>query len=287
MKKTLRRMVTIMSTLMIAFTCFINLMNAPEAEAAEADSSTEIDTAELAEEMAARFNDAREELGLAPLYIVPYLNEVSEIRAAEIAASNESYSHIRPDGSDSATAIDNSILDCDNVDEILLRGSNNVKEVFNCWQKSPNYWSIITNPEATHIGICAYYAPDSSMKWYWTAEIVTLPEDYVAENQRLPFDEEAIVLGIAYMDDDYMSSPVVIDSESVPADEVICGDINGDGVIDSFDLILVKRYLNGTMEFTSTQLAAADMLKNGSVTDIDAEILKMYILGEIDSLNVA
>ncbi len=277
MKKTLRRMAAMMSTMMIAFGCFINKINTVEAEAAEAVSvtaSTTIDAEEIAERMAAKFNEARAELGLEPLYIVPYLNEVAEVRAEEIASSSAAYSHTRPNGTSFVTAIDDSILDCENAGEVLLRGSANVDTIFNAWKKSPNHWAIITKPEATHIGIRAHYDPDSEKRWYWAGEIVALPEGYEAEGQRLPMTtpEET--------PEPHKADPHIEE----PVEKIIYGDLNFDGIVDSFDLILMKRYINGTMEFTEAQLAAADMITDGFVTDLDASILKMFILGQIDTL---
>ncbi len=279
MKKTFRKMVTIMSAMVIAAGCFINLMSAPKAEAAEASASTTIDAEKIAEEMAAKFNNARAELGLEPLYIVPELNKVAEVRASEIASSNESYSHTRPDGTSFTTAIDASSLNCENAGEILLRGSANTNTIFNAWKKSAGHWAIITKPEATHIGISAHFDPDSEKRWYWAAEIVTFPEGYEAEGQKLPLEE--------VIPDTTPKTFEENDNIAEDKNEVICGDINADGIVDSFDLILMNRYLNGKMEFTSAQIAAADMLKDGAVTEIDAGILRMYLLGEISILPAA
>lgn len=279
MKNTFKKMVAMMSTMMITFGCFINKMNTADAKASEASSvsaSTTIDSEEIAEEMVVKFNEARAELGLEPLYITPYLNEVAEVRAEEIAETNESYSHTRPDGTPFVTAIDRNLIDCTNAGEVLLRGSANVDTIFEAWKNSPGHWAIITKPEATNIGISAHFDPDSPKRWYWAAEIVVVPEGHEAEGQRLPMSKEA--------DQEQDSEPTAhdIDNPAAPEETIVYGDINDDGIVDSFDFILITRYINGKVEFTDAQLAAADILTDGFVTDLDAAILKMYLLGQID-----
>lgn len=280
MKNTFKKMVAMMSTMMITFGCFINKMNAADAEAAEASSvsaSTTIDADEIAEEMVVKFNEARAELGLEPLYITPYLNEVAEVRAEEIAETNESYSHTRPDGTPFVTAIDRNLIDCTNAGEVLLRGSANVDTIFNAWKNSPGHWAIITKPEATNIGIRAHFDPDSPKRWYWAAEIVVVPDGHEAEDQRLPITKEE-----NSENQKVFSTDDANDQTSAPEETIVYGDINDDGIVDSFDFILITRYINGKVEFTEAQLAAADILTDGFVTDLDAAILKMYLLGQID-----
>lgn len=274
MKNTFKRMVAMMSTMMIAFGCFINKIDAHDAEAADASASTTINADEIEDKMVAKFNEARAELGLEPLYIIPTLNDAAEIRATEIVSS---YSHTRTDGTSYVTILKDVDFDCLGAGEVLLRGSANVDTIFSAWKNSPGHWGIITKPEATHIGISAHFDPDSEKRWYWAAEIVTLPEGYEAEGQRLPESEEA-------------PAPEVQNNVETQNDKssetVIYGDLNFDGMVDCFDVILMTRYLNGTMEFNDAQLAAADMIKDGIVSDLDASILKMFILGKIDHLPI-
>lgn len=278
MKKVFRKMFAVMSTMAIAFSCFINKIDVPEADAADLSSimtTTTIDNVEIAEKMVAKFNEARAELGLEPLYIAPDLNEAAEVRAKEIAISEETYSHDRPDGTLYLTAIDMDKVDFDGAGEILLRGSANVDTAFSAWKNSAGHWNIITKPEATHIGIVAHFDPYSEKRWYWAAEIVYMPDGVELEGQRLPEEEAAPV-----------AEPVALSLEiedAAPVESVIYGDINFDGVIDSFDLILITRYVNGSMELTEDQLAVADIITDGFVTDMDAAILKMYILGKISA----
>lgn len=271
MKNTFKKMVAMMSTMMIAFGCLINKIDARDAKAAEDSVSTTINAEEIENEMVAKFNEARAELGLEPLYIIPSLNDAAEVRATEIVTS---YSHTRTNGSSYMTVLADADFDFFGAGEVLLKGSANVDAIFSAWKSSPGHWAIITKPEATHIGISAHFDPDSDKRWYWAAEIVTIPEGCEVEGQRLPETNAPE----ADADDD--------NQKKESAETIIYGDLNFDGVVDCFDVILMTRYINGTMEFSEAQLEAADMIKDGFVTDLDASILKMFILGKIDSLPI-
>lgn len=274
MKNTFKKMVAMMSTMIIAFGGFINKMDSCDAEASDASVSTTVNAEEIEDEMVAKFNEARAELGLEPLYIIPYLNDAAEVRATEIV---DSYSHTRTNGTSFMTILGDASFDFLGAGEVLLKGSANVDAIFSAWKNSPGHWAIITKPEATHIGISAHFDPDSEKRWYWAAEIVTLPAGCEVEGQRLPDSEDTTV-------------PTVNDDSELhnedSAETIIYGDLNFDGVVDCFDVILMTRYINGKMEFSDAQLAAADMIKDGFVTDLDASILKMFILGKIDKLPI-
>lgn len=274
MKNTFKKMVAMMSTMMIAFGGFINKIDPCDAEASNASVSTSINAEEIENDMVAKFNEARTELGLEPLYIIPYLNDAAEVRASEIV---DSYSHTRTNGTSFMTVLGDADFNFLGAGEVLLKGSANVDAIFSAWKKSPGHWAIITKPEATHIGISAHFDPDSENRWYWAAEIVTLPAGCEAEGQKLPDSNEPTVPTTHDTD---------VPQNEEPAETIIYGDLNFDGVVDCFDVILMTRYINGKMEFSEAQLAAADMIKDGFVTDLDASILKMFILGKIDKLPI-
>ena len=65
------------------------------------------------------------------------------------------------------------------------------------------------------------------------------------------------------------------------------GDLNGDGVIDSFDYVLLKQYLSKEVTFNPLQVESADLLMDGAITYSDAAYLRKYILGEINKLPVS
>ncbi len=118
----------------------------------------------LADNIATLINAERKALGLRELYVVPYLNECSAIRAEEASIN---YSHIRPNGEQASDVIDCNKFEYGYFEESLAAGSDNVSDTLNQWKNSSKYWSAITNENITHMGIGVFYSPESEYKWYW------------------------------------------------------------------------------------------------------------------------
>jgi hypothetical protein len=57
------------------------------------------------------------------------------------------------------------------------------------------------------------------------------------------------------------------------------GDVNGNGEIDKYDYITVKRGLLGTLDLTDVQTMSADVNKNGETEKFDYILIKRDILG--------
>ena len=252
MDKIINRMVSTIAALALSIVCLMTFpfnMSGNSVDGAEMNSET------AAEMMAARINEERAALGLRPLYIVPYLNDVAAVRANDLVTV---FDHKRPDGTDVADLIDTSIVDYSRAAEVLARGSFDIDAVLSAWKTSSGHWGYITRADATHIGIAVVYAPESDRKWYWAAVIVNMEDGMTLPDQKMPL-EDAIV-------------------------PTYCGDVNGDGQIDSFDLVLLNKYINGKVYFNDAQIEASDILKDGVITSADAAILRKYILGEYSKL---
>lgn len=73
-----------------------------------------------------------------------------------------------------------------------------------------------------------------------------------------------------------------IASADSPCGEYGPGDVNGDGVVNVLDAILVLRYLRGLEEFTPQQIRAADVDCNGEVEEDDAWLIVQFAVGRID-----
>lgn len=254
MCKTNNRVISIISAVLMFIVC---LMTFPARLSGNTVGGAEMDVETAAETMAARFNEEREKLGLEPMYIVPYLNDLAAIRAKDIT---EVFDHVRPDGSGVDDLIDVDIVDYNRAAEVLARGSFDIDAILNAWKNSKNHWNYITRPEATHIGIAVYYDPESEYKWYWAAIMVNMDRGSYLPEQRSPL-EDAVV-------------------------PKYCGDLNGDGQIDSFDLVLLNKYLSNNVYFNEAQIKAADILSDGVITSADASVLRKYILGEYSQLPV-
>ncbi|HEX9062710.1 MAG TPA: CotH kinase family protein [Clostridia bacterium] len=68
---------------------------------------------------------------------------------------------------------------------------------------------------------------------------------------------------------------------------VSCGDLNGDGKIDSSDISLLKRHLLRSSLLTGNALKAADVNLDGKVNSADYSLIKRLLLGLISTLPAA
>lgn len=225
---------------------------------AHAADSAENDTDELVKQIALMVNQARSEQGLKPVYVVPYLCNVANVRAAETV---EYFAHSRLDGSSFSTAIDTNIVPFEFTAENLAAGSSTALDTFNQWKNSPGHWAAIVNPDITHMGISVVYAEDSDYGFYWQQTFVKTNKEFA--DQYLPTENEI-----------------------VPQAD---GDINGDGTVNAFDYIILTEYItkkknNIPVYFNEAQLKAADCFKDGIISESDAKVMVRYILGEYKSL---
>lgn len=72
-------------------------------------------------------------------------------------------------------------------------------------------------------------------------------------------------------------------SEKYGADDVLLGDVNGDGKINNRDAARVYSYYNGIVTLTDEQLKAADVNGDGKVNNRDAAMIYAYYNGVRDS----
>lgn len=264
MKNMFKKMVSMVSAMVITLGCSISIIKNTNNTSVTAMAASESEYTELIEDMAVKFNEAREELGLEPLYIVPYLNDIAQIRAEEQPTA---YSHYRPDGSFFDTVIDVDIVDYKTSGEILARGSSDVDAIFTAWKNSPKHWANITKPAATHVGIGLIYDPDSEGGWYWAAIFVGMWEDSAPlDGQRMPS----------------AGAPTINHDDVIhPNDELLLGDVTGDGIISPSDAtyaLIAYTNISSGMDsgLTETQIAAADVNGDGTITGSDATSILNY-----------
>ena len=225
----------------------------------KSSGSDEPDLKEMAEQLIVLVNEAREEEGLKPLYAVPYLCDMSYVRARECISV---FSHERPDGSMFIDLVDYSLVPWKLSAENIAAGMDTPEATFNQWKNSPKHWSTIMSPDYTHIGVGVAYEPNSDYEWYWEQMFVSVDESVRPSGE---------------LEGQYFPSKYKIVPESA-------GDLNGDGVIDSFDYVLLKQYLAKEVTFNPLQVESADLLPDGAITYSDAACLRNYILGKIDKL---
>lgn len=251
-KKMVKRMISFISAVIMT------AMMAAYIPANATEEFTDEQAAALTNEIAILVNEARAEAGLKPLYVLPYLGEVAEIRALE---SSELFSHSRKDGSSFASIIDTDEVPYGLALENLAGGFGTAEETFNQWKNSSGHWANVMNPDITHMGIGVYYDEDSEYGWYWQQVFVATSKKF--EDQYLPSDTEIVPGSI--------------------------GDVTGDGIVDTFDYLLLTDYLRKKktdypVYFNEAQIEAADCFSDGIVSEADAKVMARYILGEYTSL---
>lgn len=263
---TVKKITGKISAVAVAFAVLICVLASFPSKAVAEDK--EMDFAAMSEELAFLINEAREDAGLEPLKIVPYLCDISHIRVRECI---NLFSHNRPDYIPDYTIDENgdkyfgfeTAIDCNLVPfmwagENIAAGNSTPEATFEQWKESPTHWNVIMNPNYTHLGVAVTYEQNDAENrhYYWEALFIGCGLEL--KNQYSPRRERV--------------------------KPVSTGDINGDGNIDSFDLITINKYLAQETEFNELQMESADLLKDGAVNSDDAEVLKMYLLGECDTL---
>ena len=246
----------------VVIAAFISVCCFSKTPSTEVHADIEQDLAKMADEILFLTNEARIEAGVKPLKAVPYLNDVSNVRSRECIFN---FSHerpgstIMPDGTEDNrfyTVIDDSLVPWTKAAENIAAGSSSAEATFSQWKNSPNHWKSIVNPDYTHIGVSVSYDPNSEYKYYW--EQIFVRVDGSLENEYVPERYETVPVG--------------------------SGDINGDGEINTFDLITINKYLAGLRNLNALQMESADMLDDGTITSADVAVLEKYILGEYKKL---
>lgn len=245
-KRLFNKMVSLISAIIMMAVMSANFITA------NADEELNPDT--IISEIAVMINEARAQAGLEKVYVLPYLNEVAEIRAIETAIN---YDHKRRDNYGFETAIDTEMVSFTMAAEALAVGCATSEEVFEKFAEN----DAMMMAEMTHIGIAAVYDEDTDYGYYWQLTMVST--DQIFAEQYIP----AV-------------------NEIVPQAE---GDITGDGVVDTFDYLALTGYLDKMnkgipVHFNEDQLETADCFRDGIVSEADAKVMVRFILGEIDSL---
>lgn len=233
-------------------------LGAAQFPAQAATAPTDEQVAKYIDEIGVLVNNARIEAGLKPVYILPYLNEVAEIRAEEVSVY---FSHSRSNNTGFETTIDSDVLSYSMASENLAAGKRNPEDTFEQWKNSSGHWANIMNPNITHMGIGFCFDNDADYKYYWQQTFVSTSQKF--EDQYLPSEKE-----------------ITTDTD---------GDLNGDGVVDTYDYLYLTDYIRKSnsdypVYFNPQQMEAADCFVDGLITVADAKVMMRYILGEYKSL---
>lgn len=248
-KNMMNRMISVIAAaIMMATMTVMNVSGADEEEIAA-----------MTEKLAIMINEAREAEGLAPIYVVPEVNEAAQIRAEE--SIYETMARGRKMAGGIEDIIDEEIIPYDYAAEVLAAGTSTAEETLACWKNSEDHWAALMAADITHIGVGAVYEEDSIYGYYWQVTVIRTNAEFA--DQYIAGEEE-----IAEMTE---------------------GDINGDGYVDTYDYIALTNYLfnsNTKKETTTLNLETADCFRDGIITKADAKVLAQYILGECKSLPV-
>lgn len=115
----------------------------------------------------------------------------------------------------------------------------------------------------------------------------------------LKTDEKGVYTFSAKIDNEYVPGSYVvsvnaagiiktIDFSVAGANDIVYGDVSGDGTVDSIDFALMKKYVLGA----STDLPGAnwkitgDLNVDGEINALDLVILKQYLIGVVKTLPV-
>ena len=125
----------------------------------------------MAQEVIRLTNIERAKYGKAPLQYHAALQQAAMVRAQEISIK---FSHDRPDGTDSSTAVYEAGAGC-NDGENIARGFATPETVVQGWMNSLGHKAAILSTSSTHIGVGFY--KNSSGVYFWTQEFSSGPDE--------------------------------------------------------------------------------------------------------------
>ena len=124
----------------------------------------------IAQEVIRLVNIERAKVGKAPLQYNTKLQDAAMLRAKEISIC---YSHRRPDGRDSDTAITEAGVGCPDGENIA-KGFLTPEHVMAAWMNSPGHKAAILRSTSTHIGV-GFYKSDKGV-YYWVQDFSSDPD---------------------------------------------------------------------------------------------------------------
>ena len=136
-------------------------------------------------------------------------------------------------------------------------------------------WSFVSNAQ-DDILLTGVYGPDSI-----TANGVLFKLEFYAPET---LSVGSIPVNIIQLDINELSDDFILTNGSVLISHSKLGDVTLNDTVSYYDGSMVLRYLVGLEEFNHSQLIAADVTVDGTVTALDASIIGQYTAELIDSL---
>lgn len=131
----------------------------------------EMSVEEMASEVIRLTNIERVKAGRSPLQYHAGLQRAAMVRAEEITRK---FSHTRPDGTDSSTALYENGVSC-SCGENIAAGQKTPEAVVRAWMNSPGHKAAILDPDATHIGVGICKSPITG-QWLWVQDFSYNPD---------------------------------------------------------------------------------------------------------------
>ena len=143
----------------------------PTATPTPAAPTPEMSVEEMASEVIRLTNIERVKAGRSPLQYHAGLQRAAMVRAEEITRK---FSHTRPDGTDSSTALYENGVSC-SCGENIAAGQKTPEAVVRAWMNSPGHKAAILDPDATHIGVGICKSPITG-QWLWVQDFSYNPD---------------------------------------------------------------------------------------------------------------
>lgn len=143
----------------------------PTATPTPAAPTPEMSVEEMASEVIRLTNIERVKAGRSPLQYHAGLQRAAMVRAEEITRK---FSHIRPDGTDSSTALYENGVACDGGENIAA-GQKTPEAVVRAWMNSSGHKATMMQQSITHIGVGVCKSPITG-QWLWVQDFSYNPD---------------------------------------------------------------------------------------------------------------
>jgi hypothetical protein len=214
------------------------------------------------EETVVLINEFRVENGLAPLKLVPELLDITAARAVEL---QESYGHLRPDGSDwfsiveASNTLDSNCYAAENI----AAGYTTPEETVEAWIDSPAHREALLSENYSYCGVGTSYLENDPNEYYSYWDLILISAKTEPEGAWLPGSENA----------QGNNSNATVSTQSL-----LYGDLNLDTEISLADVVLLQQIVSQQVTPSATQEKLADCYTDNVLDQKDCIALMDFLL---------